>query len=175
VQQLSTPSSTQSWMCPKLSSLGLEGCTTFELEGLHSFVELRLPAHCHAFPGTLTPPSSVPYVRPLGPVSLASVSAAAHAAAMSSASSSASAVSRPGPSSKVVPSASAFAANVHILYHILVMSQQRSGLNWSQRLQSIELIRCHWISKEMVQWLRMYVADVKCDTAKSVWNDSSLI
>ncbi len=77
--------------------------------------------------------------------------------------------------SKVVSSASAFAANAHILAHVPVTPQQKPGTNWPHRLQSIDLTRCHQISKEMVQWLKMYVADVKCDTAKGVWDDSTLI
>ncbi|KAG5352093.1 hypothetical protein E4T56_gene12833 [Termitomyces sp. T112] len=39
-----------------------------------------------------------------------------------------------------------------------------------QRLRAIDVTRCSQISKEMVQWLRMYVADVKCEPAKGVWN-----
>lgn len=48
------------------------------------------------------------------------------------------------------------------------------SLGWPQRLQSIDLTRCHQISKEMVQWLRMYVAEVKCETVKSVWGETMM-
>ncbi|KAI0697889.1 hypothetical protein BC835DRAFT_1305042 [Cytidiella melzeri] len=181
-KHLSAPPSAQTWICPKLTSLSLEGCTTVEWESLRSFVESRLPAHSRAFPGTQTIPTSVASSRPLGPISSASssasASAAAQAAAISSASSSArssAASNRPVPISKVVSSASAFAANAHILSHVPVTPQQKSGTNWPHRLHSIDLTRCHQISKEMVQWLRMYVADVKCDTAKGVWDDSAMI
>jgi hypothetical protein len=40
-----------------------------------------------------------------------------------------------------------------------------------RRLGSIDVTRCHQISKEMVQWLRMYVADVRCEPAKGVWGE----
>ncbi|KAF9468503.1 hypothetical protein BDZ94DRAFT_667281 [Collybia nuda] len=40
-----------------------------------------------------------------------------------------------------------------------------------QRLRTIDVTRCNQISKEMVQWLRMYVADVKCEPAKGVWGE----
>jgi len=43
-----------------------------------------------------------------------------------------------------------------------------------KRLHSIDVTRCHQISKEMVQWLRMYVTDVKCETAKGVWGEPVL-
>ena len=66
-------------------------------------------------------------------------------------------------------SASAFAAKAHILAHTPVTSQVRPGAIWPQRLDSIDLTRCHQITKEMVQWMRMYVAEVKCETAKNVW------
>ncbi|KAF8895316.1 hypothetical protein BD779DRAFT_1608930 [Infundibulicybe gibba] len=40
-----------------------------------------------------------------------------------------------------------------------------------QRLHAIDVTRCSQISKEMVQWLRMYVAVVKCEPAKGVWGE----
>lgn len=146
-------------------------------------VESRLPAHSRAFPGTQTVPSSLAPPRPILPMSSASSSASSSAAAYaaslasarSSASSTTSSSNRPVMTSQTVSSASAFAANAHILAHVPVTPQQKSGMNWPQRLQSIDLTRCHQISKEMVQWLRMYVADVKCDTAKGVWDDSVMI
>ncbi|KAJ6605671.1 hypothetical protein B0H10DRAFT_2311524 [Mycena sp. CBHHK59/15] len=39
------------------------------------------------------------------------------------------------------------------------------------RLRAIDVTRCNQISKEMVQWLRMYVAEVKCERAKGVWGE----
>ena len=48
---------------------------------------------------------------------------------------------------------------------------------WQAQLCSfspIDLTRCHQISKEMVQWLRMYVAEVKCEAVKSVWGEPEL-
>ncbi|KAI0345997.1 hypothetical protein BDW22DRAFT_1324762 [Trametopsis cervina] len=170
----------QIWICPKLTSLSLEGCTTLDWESLRSFVESRLPAQSRAFPGTQAAPTGSVATRPPGTVSAASSSAsaaaAAHAASVSSSSASASASSsRSSSASKAMSSASAFAAHAHILAHVPVPPQHKSGVNWPQRLQSIDLTRCHQISKEMVQWLRMYVADVKCDTAKGVWDDSALI
>ncbi|KAG6837184.1 hypothetical protein H0H93_013411 [Arthromyces matolae] len=38
-----------------------------------------------------------------------------------------------------------------------------------RRLRHIDVTRCTQISKEMIQWLRMYVADVKCGPAKVSW------
>ncbi|EAU86054.1 hypothetical protein CC1G_07133 [Coprinopsis cinerea okayama7 len=35
-----------------------------------------------------------------------------------------------------------------------------------KRIRAIDVTRCPQISKEMVQWLRMYVAEVKCESAK---------
>ncbi|GLB38391.1 putative F-box-like [Lyophyllum shimeji] len=43
-----------------------------------------------------------------------------------------------------------------------------------RRLCAIDVTRCSQISKEMVQWLRMYVADVKCEPAKGVWGEAIL-
>lgn len=41
-----------------------------------------------------------------------------------------------------------------------------------KRLREIDITRCSQISKEMVQWLRMYVADVKCEPAKGIWGEA---
>lgn len=40
-----------------------------------------------------------------------------------------------------------------------------------ERLQSLDLTRCH-VSKAMLQWLKIYVAEVRCDTSRSPWGDS---
>lgn len=142
---MSTPAGTSTWICPKLTSLVLEGCTGFDWDSLRSFVESRLPAHSRAYPTQQrTPVSSASQQAFVTPEQF-------HAAAL--------------PSS----SASAFAARAHILAHTPVTQAHRPGTIWPQRLNSIDLVRCHQITKEMVQWLRMYVSDVKCETAKTVW------
>ncbi|KAI0927120.1 hypothetical protein AcV5_007739 [Taiwanofungus camphoratus] len=151
MKNLSTPPSSQTWICPKLTNLGLEGCTSLDWESLRSFVESRLPAHSRAFPRQLITTSS--------PIT-----------------SSSSALTRP--SSKITSSASEFAAHAHILSRVPVTPQTNSplvSLGWPLRLHSINLSRCHQISKEMVQWLRMYVADVKCETIKGVWGEATII
>lgn len=43
-----------------------------------------------------------------------------------------------------------------------------------QRLQQIDVRRCNQLSREMIQWLKMYVAVVKCESTKYVWDDPSL-
>jgi len=48
------------------------------------------------------------------------------------------------------------------------------GISPPKRLRSIDVTRCHQISKEMVQWLRMYVTEVKCDPAKGIWGEAVL-
>ena len=86
--------------------------------------------------------------------------------------STASASTNPLPT-RVSSSASAFASQAHILSHIPV-APSSSGYNsliGPRRLESLNLSRCHQISKEMVQWLRMYVVDVKCEPTKGVWGE----
>jgi hypothetical protein len=46
-----------------------------------------------------------------------------------------------------------------------------SVIQGPQRLRTIDVTRCNQISKEMVQWLRMYVANVKCELAKGIWGE----
>jgi len=43
-------SGSQPWACPKLESLTLDGCTSFDWDSLRTFVESRLPAHSYAYP-----------------------------------------------------------------------------------------------------------------------------
>jgi len=49
-----------------------------------------------------------------------------------------------------------------------------SGVLPPQRLRSIDVTRCTQISWEMIQWLKMYVAEVRSDTAKGVWGENIL-
>ena len=48
---------------------------------------------------------------------------------------------------------------------------QTALLTGPQRIRLIDVTRCNQISKEMVQWLRMYVGTVKCESAKGIWGE----
>lgn len=72
----------------------------------------------------------------------------------------------------IVSSASAAAAD-----YARIKNRGQSGLlSGPQRIQMIDVTRCNQISKEMVQWLRMYVAVVKCESAKfkGVWGEPAM-
>jgi F-box-like len=111
IQVLSAPPVAQSWICPGLCTLSLEGCTP-DWDRLRNLVESRFPAHARAYPRHLTSSCQ----------SLTDLQSSTNAA------------------------------------------------GFPARLQSLDLTRSH-ISKEMLQWLRMYVSEVKCDTSKGVWGD----
>ncbi|PCH40225.1 hypothetical protein WOLCODRAFT_67896 [Wolfiporia cocos MD-104 SS10] len=146
LKTLSTPATSHTWTCPKLTTLCLEGCTTLDWESLRSVVESRLPAQTKAFPRR-------PAIQATPPPPLSSRTV-----------------------SKTTSSASAYAAHAHILSRIPAahrMSDTLATLGWPYRLDSLNLTRCHQISKEMVQWLRMYVAEVKCESAPGVWGELS--
>lgn len=49
-----------------------------------------------------------------------------------------------------------------------------SGVLPPQRLRSIDVTCCTQISWEMIQWLKMYVAEVRSDTTKGVWGENIL-
>ncbi|KAI0755177.1 hypothetical protein C8Q80DRAFT_1094386 [Daedaleopsis nitida] len=171
MRNLATPPVSQTWVCPKLTTLSVEGCTSLEWETLRSIVESRLPPHSRAFPRQPLPhqPHSQPTISTSTSASMSSASMSApqhqhqhHRQALSSSASS---------------SASSFAVSAHILAHqpsVPVLSSASLALGRPVRLESVDLTRCHQISKEMVQWLRMYVADVKCETVKSVWGEPSV-
>ena len=171
----------QTWVCPKLSVLSVEGCTSLDWETLRSIVESRLPPHSRAFPRQPLP--HAPNAQSTSVSSSASASSASAAAAAAASLMSLSSASAPGhrpaasASAACSSSASAFAASAHILARqpsVPVLSAASLALGRPVRLASIDLTRCHQISKEMVQWLRMYVAEVKCEAVKSVWGEPEL-
>ncbi|KAF5382747.1 hypothetical protein D9615_002905 [Tricholomella constricta] len=120
-------SSSQPWVCPRLETLAIDGCTALDWDSLRTFVESRLPANPHTYPQFHGSPMSI------------------------SSSTSASAKAQAQPKNGYI-----------------VTSQT------PQRLRAIDITRCSHISKEMVQWLRMYVADVKCEPAKGVWGEANM-
>lgn len=63
-------------------------------------------------------------------------------------------------------------ASAHI--HALSLSRPATPSIQPRRLLSIDVTRCHQISKEMVQWLKMYVRDVRCEPAKGIWGEAIL-
>jgi len=75
----------------------------------------------------------------------------------------------------IMSSASVAAAQ----YARLKSRQDRSGhaalVTRPQRIRMIDVTRCNQIGKEMVQWLRMYVASVKCEPAKGVWGEPMIM
>ncbi|KAK2465355.1 hypothetical protein APHAL10511_002709 [Amanita phalloides] len=113
-------SSPQPWVCPRLETLMLDGCTSFDWDSLRNVIESRLPANPNAYARFHPSPSTI--------MSSASASAAAHARSK------------------------AFAKRTP---HLAV---------GPQRLQQVDVRRCNQLSREMIQWLKMYVAVVKCES-----------
>ncbi|KAF9533211.1 hypothetical protein CPB83DRAFT_873752 [Crepidotus variabilis] len=120
-------SSHQPWACPRLESVTLNGCTSFDWDSLRAFVESRLPADPHAYKRYHTSAASI--------VSSASAAAADYARMQS-------------------------------------RTTGHTGLLAApQRLRMVDVTRCNQISREMLQWLRMYVETVKCEAAKGIWGE----
>ncbi|KAF8631402.1 hypothetical protein AX15_002410 [Amanita polypyramis BW_CC] len=124
-------SSPQPWVCPRLETLTLDGCTSIDWDSLRTVVESRLPPNPNAYTRFHPSPSTI----------------------MSSASASAAAYARSKALAKRTP------------YHTV----------GPQRLQEINIRRCTQLSGEMIQWLKMYVAMVKCETSKYAWDDPSFL
>ncbi|KAI0322345.1 hypothetical protein OF83DRAFT_1049419 [Amylostereum chailletii] len=153
LRTMSTPV-TQSWICPKLENLTLDGCTTLEWDALRIFIESRLSAHARAYPRL----ANVPEVT-LPPPTVFSAS---------------SSVVPVRPRAHPHPSPAAVRAPVH--GHGRSQSAPPDTClpwAWPQRLKSLDITRCHQISKEMVQWLRIYVPEVKFDVPKGSWREAS--
>lgn len=75
----------------------------------------------------------------------------------------------------IVSSASVAAAQSARLKSLQDRSGHASLVTRPQRIRMIDVTRCNQIGKEMVQWLRMYVASVKCESAKGVWGEPTMI
>ncbi|KAF9019025.1 hypothetical protein BDZ89DRAFT_1073393 [Hymenopellis radicata] len=123
-------SSAQPWVCPKLESLTLDGCTSIDWDALRTFVESRLPSNSY-------PRYHDAQAFRSSPLTFTSASSAAARSTRNRTQ------ARPAPQTMMAP----------------------------QRLRAIDVTRCHQMSKEMVQWLRMYVSEVKCEPAKGVWGE----
>ncbi|KZT73913.1 hypothetical protein DAEQUDRAFT_742955 [Daedalea quercina L-15889] len=124
------PAVAQTWVCPKLTSLWLEGCTSVDWEVLRAVVESRLPAQSRALPPQ-----------------------------------------------KMSKGTSTSSASAHILSRVPAASSSSgyASLIGPRRLEHLNLSRCHQISKEMVQWLRMYVSEVKCEPTKGAWGEPLMV
>ncbi|KAI0276498.1 hypothetical protein BGY98DRAFT_1090225 [Russula aff. rugulosa BPL654] len=150
IKSLSAPTTTTTWICPKLETLSLDGCTTLDWDALRNFVESRLPAHVRAYPRQAIPPMLT-----LPPP--ASYSALASNPNSTSTSTATTTLRQPHPT--------------HALAHPTSHGRSHSV---PPTLRSLDLSRCHQIGKEMVQWLRLYVDEVKCETTRcgGSWQES---
>ncbi|KAH7911724.1 hypothetical protein BJ138DRAFT_1006041 [Hygrophoropsis aurantiaca] len=151
LKSLSTPPIAHPWILPRLERLNLDGCTALEWDSLRGLIESRLA-------GRSSSPSSASRQ--------AFTSSVSSALTLSSA-------STPRPSAtSVLARASTASASAHI--HALTLARPTTPVPGPHRIASIDVTRCHQISKEMVQWLRMYVRDVRCEPAKGVWGEPVL-
>ncbi|KAH9002746.1 hypothetical protein EDB86DRAFT_2800354 [Lactarius hatsudake] len=143
IRSLSAPTATTTWICPKLETLSLEGCTTLDWDALRTFVESRLPAHVRAYPRQAVPP-------------MLTLPAPASYSALT--------LRQPHPTHALTQPTS------HGRSHSV--PPNASSYSWPLRLKDLDLTRCHQIGKEMVQWLRLYVDEVKCETSRGSWQES---
>jgi len=127
LRNLGNPPHSCPWICPKLETLSLDGCTSIEWEDLRDLVECRLSGRVS------TPDLFAPLFSEATSVS-ASARLQTHSA------------EPPLPSHALVPC----------------------------QLLCIDITRCPQISKEMVQWLKMYVRDVHCESTKGTWGEAIL-
>lgn len=159
MQGLSSPQSSssggQEWICPLLDTLSFDGCSAAPWDALRALVEARLPASASADARLLGPARSG---------TTFSSSASAYAASQRTSSSS---------------SLAAMAANSRISRASSAAQPKEGGgigrneMEGPCRLRVIDLTRCPQISKEMVAWLRMYVAEVRVrrETEQTYWGE----
>ncbi|KAF9077709.1 hypothetical protein BDP27DRAFT_1311542 [Rhodocollybia butyracea] len=128
---LNSLASSQPWICPKLDTITLDGCTSLDWDSLRSFVESRLPANSYP---------RYQDARAFRSAQIAAVSASAVAAG-------------------------------HRSNKSRSTQHPQAVLPGPRRIRSIDVTRCSQISQEMVQWLRMYIPEVKCEPSKGVWGE----
>ena len=143
---MSRPQSAHDWVCPNLETLCLDGCSVLHWDSIRSFVESRLPTNSSRLINP-TNPSEFPRNMPM---------------LMSSASSYAARQKVVTPSQRTSSASAAATANGSVSMSAAVLPN---------RLKCIDVTRCPQITKEMLQWLRMYVSEVQCQSTKTYWGD----
>ncbi|TFK52373.1 hypothetical protein OE88DRAFT_1627936 [Heliocybe sulcata] len=161
---LSAPASAQTWICPKLEKLELAGCCALDWESLRTFVESRLPPQSRAFPRQHVSPC------PSSPSSPSSASVPLPPVTIS-ASGSLQFASQPLLTVSASSQAQLSSSRTAAVALRGASSSAGASHRWPKRLKNIDLSRCHQITKEMVQWLRVYIPEVKSDVTKaeSMW------
>jgi len=133
-QGLSGPHHASEWILPSLRSLNLEGCTSFEWDDLKNFIESRLP----------------------------SSSASSSAAAYLQQKRGGNVRSGRGISSSAGHYARCQAmADTPYLATASLKEVDQMG-KMPGKLMKLDLTRCSQISRERIQWLRMYVPELVC-------------
>ncbi|KAF5338950.1 hypothetical protein D9611_008784 [Ephemerocybe angulata] len=137
---------------PRVTHLTLDGCTSLDFDSLRIFVEARLPPNPLTFKRFHSNPKEI-------------ISSASEAARLAEA-------AKQTRARHVSASASA-STQTHGDTNGTTLGFGLGGdmMLHPARLVSVDVTRCTQISKEMVQWLRMYVAEVKCESVKGVWGD----
>ncbi|KAI0031056.1 hypothetical protein K488DRAFT_52904 [Vararia minispora EC-137] len=133
---------THSWICPNLETLILDGSTKLPFDALRSFVEARLSPHLRAYPRAVPPSSATAYRSPTCAYYLSF------------------------DNESMRPSRSSRPPLTSCRSHSTPPHDTGDALAWPQRLQCLGLARCHQFSREMLQWLRMYVPDVRLDDVR---------
>lgn len=125
LQSLSSPPVSHTWICPRLETLSLDGCTNVEWDSLRTLIESRLPTNSSRMLNPPTSAASLPRGIPLASAGL---------------------TRRQDPVSTYKP---------------------------PKRLKLLDVTRCHQISKEMLQWLRIYIAEVRYESSsnKGLWGN----
>jgi len=149
MQGLSSPPQAHGWILPQLEVLNLEGCSSVEWDALKALVESRLPSSSASS-------SAAAALRHRGYISTPSVIKSGVGV-----SSSASAYARAQAMETPYSQTSSLAP---------IKSEDRStSITLPRRILKLDLTRCSQISRERVQWLRMYVGDVVCESGKGEW------
>ncbi|KLO15988.1 hypothetical protein SCHPADRAFT_823890 [Schizopora paradoxa] len=149
---LSAHPPTQDWICPRLETLSFDGCSTVNWDALRGLVESRLPANSSS---RMVKPPNKDFVRGN---TLLSSSASSYAAQQQNRHSSSVSSSFSSSVSTGGSTGTKYATN-------------RASGTVPKRLKTLDLTRCHQISQEMIQWLRMYVSEVRCDSVKTYWGE----
>ncbi|TRM64126.1 hypothetical protein BD626DRAFT_547837 [Schizophyllum amplum] len=156
-------SASQPPVCPRLETLSLEACTTVDWDAIRTFVELRSGANPTAGAGVRSQSHDRVRSAPMSASVFAAGAAPAYVpTGYSSASAAAAAPKTPSVSSASGYSSASASAAVHATQRTRA---QTTPPRYAARLHAIDVRRCSQISREMVQWLRMYVPEVRYESS----------
>jgi len=144
---MSAPLQPNEWILPSLTTLNLEGCTSVEWDDLKTLVESRLPS------SSASSAAKFAFSNSSGFSAASKLAYASYRTSSATTSSSASQYAR----AQTIAN-TPYPSYAHLSHQLPSKSSTIS--HRPSRITKLDLTRCSQISRERIQWLRMYVGEI---------------